>query len=161
MFDYVRILAMEEKTIITNPLNEKLVLDTHLLFEWKCLEKKVVGGSIQFTFSRDDTKPYHKELVELEKEYGEYKMRSLVPTFVFAAIAFILITAFFVCFVLNRANFLVFFLSLVLPALAFLFAACIFTVFRYLSYSKIMKEKPEKDKVYLEEIKALKAKYSE
>ena len=57
---------MEEKTIITNPLNEKLVLDTHLLFEWKCLEKKVVGGNIQFTFSRDDTKPYHKELVELE-----------------------------------------------------------------------------------------------
>ena len=51
---------MEEKTIITNPLNEKLVLDTHLLFEWKCLEKKVVGGNIQYNFSRDDSKPYHE-----------------------------------------------------------------------------------------------------
>lgn len=151
---------MEEKTIITNPLNEKLVLDTHLLFEWKCLEKKVVGGNIQYNFSRDDSKPYHEELVKLEKEYGEYKMRSLIPTFIFAGIAFILITAFFVCFVLNRANFLIYFLSMVLPALAFLFAACIFTILRYLSYSKIMKEKPEKDEVYLEKIKALKEKYS-
>ena len=151
---------MEEKTIITNPLNEKLVLDTHLLFEWKCLEKKVVGGNIQYTFSRDDSKPYHEELIKLEKEYGEYKMRSLIPTFIFAGIAFILITAFFVCFVLNRANFLIYFLSMVLPALAFLFAACIFTILRYLSYSKIMKEKPEKDEVYLERIKALKEKYS-
>lgn len=151
---------MEEKTIITNPLNEKLVLDTHLLFEWKCLEKKVVGGNIQYSFSRDDSKPYHEELVKLEKEYGEYKMRSLIPTFIFAGIAFILITAFFVCFVLNRANFLIYFFSMVLPALAFLFAACIFTILRYLSYSKIMKEKPEKDEVYLERIKALKEKYS-
>ena len=151
---------MEEKKVITNSLNEKLVLDTKLLFEWKCLEKKVVGGKIHFAFSRDDQKPYHQELVKLENEYGEYRIHSLIPSFVLAGLSFVLITIFFILFLINRENYVIYFFAIVLPALACLMGAVIFTIFRFLSYNKLLKEKPDKDQIYVAKIKALKDKYS-
>ena len=151
---------MEEKTIVTNSLNENLILDTKLLFEWKCLEKKVVGGKIILSFSRDNEKPYYDELLKLEKEYGDYRIPSLLPSFILAGLSFILITVFFILYLVDRSHYIVYFLSIVLPALACLLGAMVFTVLRYSSYNKLIKEKPEKDQVFAEKIKELKERYS-
>ena len=78
---------MEKEVVTTNQINEKLVLDKHFIFEYKCDEKKVIGSKIELHFSRDDEVPYIEELRKLENEYGEYKIGSMIPMFIFPAVS--------------------------------------------------------------------------
>ena len=150
---------MERKRVETNAVNEKLVLSKYLLFEWKCLEKQVIGKKIIFEFSRDDTKPYHEELVKLEKEYGEYKIKSMGPSFVFTGLAFLLQTVFFIMFLIDKANILIYFFAISVPGLLCLLVAMIFTLVRFLGINNMTKEIAEKDALYADKIKDLKSKY--
>ena len=148
---------MEEKTVITNPNNEKLVLDKHFLFLWKCEEKKVIGNNIELRFSRDDSVPYIEDLRKLENEFGEYKIKSMLPTIILPAIAIVLFTVFLIVFLFNRENFnfLTYFLALIVPALILIMGSVVFMVLRTRTINKIAREKPEKEREYQQKINEL------
>ena len=140
---------MTKFTIKTNSINEKFVLDKYEIFQYRLEEKKVVGSSIYLTYSRDDSLPFIKELEELEKEYGDYHIGSMIPTYVLPIPAFILLTVFLILFLTNKElDTVLFFCVLVIPALLFIVAAFLVMFLRMRSISKIEKEKPEKDKEY-------------
>lgn len=148
---------MEEKTVITNSNNEKLVLDKHLLFLWKCEEKKVIGSRIELRFSRDDSVPYIEELRKLEIEFGEYRVGTMLPTIILPAISMVLFTVFLVIFLLNKDNFnfTPYFFSIILPALILLLASMVFMFLRTSKINKIAKEKPLKEQEYQAKIERL------
>ena len=112
---------MEKKTVITDQVNEKQILDTYLLFEYKCKEKKTQGNKIIYEFERDDSVPYINELKNLEYQYGSYKVGSMLPTMILPVISFILFTIFLVLMFALGENFnlLLYFLTLVPPFLSF------------------------------------------
>ena len=87
---------MEEKVVITNQNNEKQILDSYLIFEYKCLEKKYQGNKVIYRFQRDDSVSYIEELRKLENEYGGYHIGSMLPTIILPVISIILFTIFLV-----------------------------------------------------------------
>ena len=95
---------MEEKTVIVSPINEKVVLDKHEIFLYKCLERKIIGKKEHIKFSRDDSLPYIAELRALEEEYPNYMIGSMIPTFVCPAISMLLLTVFLVIFILTNVQ---------------------------------------------------------
>lgn len=149
---------MEKKVVTTNQINEKLVLDKHFIFEYKCDEKKVIGSKIELHFSRDDEVPYIEELRKLENEYGEYKIGSMIPMFIFPAVSFILFTVFVILYFLDKAhgNTLIYFLSLALPGILSLIGAFLFMFFRTRKIGLIEKEKPQKDEEFKQKVAKLK-----
>ena len=150
---------MEKKKVITNTINENLIISKHLLFEWKVEEKQTKGKKVTFVFSRDKQKPYHEELVKLEKEFGNYKIWPMFPSYILSGLAFLLITIFFVFYMIDKANMLIYFLSFTLPGLILLLAASIYTMFHFFNLRKIEKEFTEKTNKYKEKINELKNKY--
>ena len=142
--------SMEEKTVITNSMNEQLVFDKHTLFLWKCEEKKVVGKNIEFRFSRDDSLPYIEEIRKLENEFGEYHVGSMLPTIVLPAISIVLFTVFLIIYLFNKDNFnfSLYFFSILLPALFFLLVAMVLMFLRTNKINKITREKPLKEQEY-------------
>ena len=109
---------MEEKVVYTNSVNEKCVLEKHELFLYKCEERQYIGKRIKIRFSRDDS--------------PKYKIGSMLPTFIFPAIAIILFTVFLVLFVLYKENFnlLLYFGVLAVPAILCLFVSVLFMFLR-------------------------------
>ena len=148
---------MEEKTVITNPHNEQLVLDKHMLFLWKCEEKKTVGNHIEIRFSRDDSAPYIEELRKLENEFGEYHVGTMLPTIILPAVSMVLFTIFLIIYLVNKDdfNFPLFFFAILLPALLCLLAAMVFMVLRTMTINKITREKPLKEQEYKTKIDRL------
>ena len=149
---------MEEKIVTTDLMNEKLVLDKHLLFEWKCLDRKYVGSHVEMRFVRDDSVPYIKKLRKLEKSYGDPRIRSMIPTIILPIISIGLFTAFLVVFFINRDNFnfLLYFLSLLLPAIICLLGAVVFMILRSRAIGKIETEKSKKEEEYRKKIEQIK-----
>ena len=149
---------MEKVTVITNPLNEHLVLDKYALFEYKCEEKQVIGRKIQFVFSRDDSAPYIEDLRKLEKEFGEYKIRPMWLTIVSPIISFMLFSVFLVLFISmgKSFNMNVYFPGLLIPAIVFLLVGVLVMVLRGKALQKIDSEKPLKEQEYREKIRKFK-----
>ena len=148
---------MEKKTVITNLVNEKQVLDTYFLFEYKCLEKKYQGDKIILEFERDDSVPYIQELRNLEYQYGSYKVGSMLPTVICPIISFILFTVFLILmFALDDFNLILYFCALMLPAILFLVISALFMILRIRMVNKIEKEKPIKDEEFRKKIAELK-----
>jgi len=152
---------MEEKVVYTDSVNEKCVLEKHELFLYKCEERQYIGKRIKIRFSRDDSPKYIEELKKLEETYPKYKIGSMLPTFIFPAIAIILFTVFLVLFVLNKENFnlLLYFGVLAVPAILCLFASVLFMFLRARMIKRIEIEKPETDQKYQEKIKEIISKY--
>ena len=148
---------MEEKIVVTNPNNEKLVLDKHFLFLWKCEEKKTMGSHIELRFSRDDTVPCIDEIRKLENEFGEYHIGSMLPVLILPGISIALFTVFLVVFFVNKDHFdfLLYFLSLLLPGILCLLASMGLMTLRTLKINRIAKEKPLKEAEYQEKINKL------
>lgn len=148
---------MEEKTVITNSYNEQLVLDKHILFLWKCEEKKTFGNRIELRFSRDDSVPYIEELRKLENEFGEFRVGTMLPTIILPAVAIVMFTVFLIIYLFNKDNFNfpLYFFSIMLPALLCLVAAMGFMVFRTYKIDQITKEKPLKEQEYKAKIERL------
>ena len=92
------------------------------LFDWKLVkeEKKDNAPSVLY-FERDENVPYYKEMVEIENSISP----KLIPFWVLiipVAIAFSLVTAFLILFLINRDNFdtMKNFYLFFIPAMAFL-----------------------------------------
>ena len=149
---------MQEKIVKTNLINEKAVIDKHLIFEWKCLERKQENKTITLKFQRDDSVPYIKELEQLELEYGDYKLGSMIPAVALPCAALVLLTIFLICFITMRDNFnfLVYFLSFNVPALLCVVGGFIFMFLRVRAIGRLEKEKPLKDIEYKEKVAKLK-----
>lgn len=149
---------MEEKVVITNQNNEKQILDSYLIFEYKCLEKKYQGNKVIYRFQRDDSVSYIDELRKLENEYGGYHIGSMLPTIILPVISIILFTIFLVLMFVLKDNFnlILYFCSLILPALLFLFLGAVFMFLRIRMINKIEKEKPIKDNEYRQKVANLK-----
>ena len=148
---------MEEKEIAVNINNAKLVLDKHLLFKWECVEQRNVGKTIYFKFKRDNEVPYYDELVKLENEYPDYKIKSLIPVSLMPIVTFALVTIFLVVFLMDRENFnfTLMFSLLMIPAMLVLLLTVLFTVLRLKAINKIDKEKPTMENMYREKIAEL------
>lgn len=149
---------MQEKTVITNLLNEKFVLDKHFLFKWNCIERKVEGKKVILSFIRDENISHLSEIETMENEYGEYKIGSMLPTIIFPSASFVLITVFLIVFLANKDNFNfpLFFPLIMGPALVCLILAFVFMFLRMKAINRIEHEKPLKDREFQERIANLK-----
>ena len=149
---------METKIIKTNDLNERQLLDTYSIFEYKCVQRTVKGKSIILKFERDDSVPYINELKKLQYQYGSYRVGSMLPTLILPAVSFIFLTIFLVLmFALgDKFNWLLYFFTLVLPGLIFLILGVVLMVLRVRMIGKIQSEKPNKDREYREKVRLLK-----
>ena len=150
---------METKKVITNSLNENIVLVENLLFEWKCEEKETRGRKIIYSFSRDDTKPYYQELVALEKEYKPFRMKTLLPSYIASGVAFLLFTLFFILYLIDKNNFTLYFLTVSVPGIVVLTFSGMFILIRYIAINKLNKELNETNQKYAEKVKEIKSKY--
>ena len=132
---------MEIKNVATDTINEQLVLDKYLIFLWKCEEKKVVGNQVIFTFSRDDSIPQIEEVRKLEKEYGEYRVGSMLPTVVFPLLGIVFLTVFLILYLVQKENFnlLLFFFALGIPAILCIIVSVLVMVLRTMTVKKILK----------------------
>ncbi len=148
---------MITKEITTNQINEKYIVDKHLLFKYQLVKREIVGKSIHLVFEIDDTMPQYEELMKLEKEYGNFHIRSLIPIFILPIIAIILITAFFIVYFVNKdaVEYMTLFLSMMLPALIILFIAVLAFGGRIFRIAKYEKEKENRDKTYRDKIDQL------
>ena len=151
---------MKKIEVITNQINEKYVMDKYILFQYRCLDRKLEKGKIYLTFEEDDSLPYYQDLKRLEKEYGDYKIFPLFPILLFPVTAFILLTIFLIIYFVNKdtISYVTLFLSLMLPALIILLVGAALFGIHLIHISKIEKEKPEKDELYRKRIEELKKK---
>lgn len=151
-------MYMEEKTVITNATNQRLVLDKHSLFEWTCVRITNIGSKIEIKFQRDDTVPYYQELKKLEQEFGEYKIGFMLPTIICPCISIVLFTVFLILFFANRDHFdfLLYFLSILLPALLIFLVGAGTMFLRLMKFKKIETEKPLKETEYKKKIDQIK-----
>ena len=135
---------MEIKEIVVNNVNAQLTLDKYLIFEYKCLEQRNMGTKTYFKFERDDSVPYYQELVKLEQEYGDFKIKNMTGVSLMPIITFILVTIFLVVFLIDKEhfNFTLMFSLLMIPALVILAFTVVLTVIKLRSFSKVNKEKP-------------------
>lgn len=150
-----------EKTVITSYINEKVVLDKHEIFLYKCLERKTVGRKVIITFSRDESLPYINEIKKLEEQYPNYMVGTMLPTLICPVISFVLLTVFLVVFFVTKPNFNLplFFCALMIPAILLLAVSVIFMILRVRKLSKIEKEKPFIDKEFREKVNQIISKY--
>ncbi|MBO4855776.1 MAG: hypothetical protein J5511_00180 [Bacilli bacterium] len=149
---------METKIIKTNEINERQLIDTYSIFEYKCTERTVNGKRITLKFVRDDSVPYIDELKKLQYQYGSYNVGSMLPTLLLPAVSFLLFTAFLILmFALGeKFNLLLYFCTLVLPALLLLILGVVFMILRIRIIGKVQSEKPKKDQEYREKVRILK-----
>ena len=149
---------METKIIKTNEINERQLIDTYSIFEYKCTERTVNGKRITLKFVRDDSVPYIDELKKLQYQYGSYNVGSMLPTLLLPAVSFLLFTAFLILmFALGeKFNLLLYFCTLVLPALLLLILGVVFMILRIRMIGKVQSEKPKKDQEYREKVRILK-----
>lgn len=151
---------MEKVTRITNKLNEQIIIDKYLLFEWKLVKQEEQGHKIVLEFERDDSVPYIEELRKLENSYYEYHIGPMFLSIFFPIIAFIFLTVFLVLMIIQRGSFktAIYFPALMLPAFVFLLLGVLITFFRSKAINKIDVEKPIKEAEMREKIKELKSK---
>ena len=131
------------------------------LFDWKLVsEEKHENAPSILTFERDESTPYYKEMVEIEKQTSP----SLIPFYVLVipvAIAFIVMTIYLILTLALKDSFdakgnLFFFL---VPAMVLLLAD---TVLFYFRSKQLMKYPQNEDKIVKEaeeKIKVLREKY--
>lgn len=149
---------MEEKIIKTNEINERQLIESYSIFEYKCVERTVKGKKITLRFVRDDSVSYINELRKLQAEYGSYRVGSMLPTLLLPAISFVLLTVFLVLMFALKENFnlLLYFFTLVLPGLLCLILGVLFMILRIRMIGKIQGEKPKRDHEYREKVRQLK-----
>lgn len=157
---YAILFAMEKVTRITNKLNEQIVIDKYLLFEWKLTKQEEQGRKIVLEFERDDSVPYIEELRKLENSYYEYHIGPMFLSIIFPIIAFIFLTIFLVLMIIQRGNFKteIYFPSLMIPAFVFLLLGVLITFLRSKAINKIDVDKPIKEVEMREKIKQIKSK---
>lgn len=151
---------MEEKIIKTNEINERQLIDTYSIFEYKCVGRTVKGKRVTLKFIRDDSVPYIDELKKLEYQYGGYHIGSFLPTLLLPGLSFVLFTVFLVLMLTLKENFnlMLYFFTLVLPALLFLVLGVVLMILRARMIGKIENEKPNKDLEYRQKVNLLKQK---
>ena len=149
---------MEEKIIKTNEINERQLIETYSIFEYKYVERTVKGKSVFLKFERDDSVPYIGELKKLQYQYGSYHVGSMWPTVVLPGISFALMTVFLILmFALgDKFNLILFFMTLIVPGLLSLILGVVLMVLRVRAIGRIQNEKPKKDYEYKEKVKQLK-----
>lgn len=95
---------MENKKIICNKSEKSAILSRHLIFKWNVdSEKDLNDGKYEILLSRDDTKSYHTELVNLEKNFTP-KLIPLFAAIIPVLLSIILITIFLIMFILKVNN---------------------------------------------------------
>ena len=150
-----------EKTVVASYINEKVVLDKHEIFLYKCIERKNIGRKVIVTFTRDESLPYINDIKKLEEQYPNYMVGTMLPTLICPVISFGLLTAFLVVFFLTKPEFNLplFFSALMIPAILLLVVSVIFMILRVKKLSKIEKEKPIIDKEFREKVNQIVSKH--
>ena len=131
------------------------------LFDWKLVkEDKKEGYPSTLYFERDDSVPYYKEMVEVEKEISP----KLLPFWVLIipiAIAFALVTTYLILYLAMRPNFDVmkFFFILFVPAMAMLLIDTGIFWFRSKQLMDYLKNEDKLVKNAEEKMKEIRTKY--
>lgn len=131
------------------------------LFDWKLVkEDKKEGYPSTLYFERDDSVPYYKEMVEVEKEISP----KLLPFWVLIipiAIAFALVTTYLILYLAMRPNFDVmkFFFILFVPAMVMLLIDTGIFWFRSKQLMDYLKNEDKLVKNAEEKMKEIRTKY--
>ena len=131
------------------------------LFDWKLVnEEKRTNGPSVLTFARDESVPYYKEMVEVEKETSP----NLIPFpifFVLLGISFGLLTAYLVLWLILKPNFdaMMFFCILFIPAMVTMLGGVIISFIRTKQLMNYLQNETAIVKNAEEKMKALREKY--
>lgn len=152
------IIDMERKEVLVDQVNEKQLIDSYKLFEFKVVEKKTIGSKFLYILERDDSVPYYQELVKLENTYPKFHIGSMLPVVILPGFGFITLTIFLVIFFANgmSSSLMPWFIVFIVVAALFLMAAVLFLFLRMTAINKIEKEKPKIDQEFKKKIEALK-----
>ena len=132
------------------------------LFDWKLVkEDKKEGYPSTLYFERDDSVPYYKEMVEVEKEISP-KLRPFWVLIIPIAIAFALVTTYLILYLAMRPNFDVmkFFFILFVPAMVMLLVDTGIFWFRSKQLMDYLKNEDNLVKNAEEKMKVIREKYS-
>ena len=131
------------------------------LFDWKMVkEEKKENGPSTLYFERDENVPYYQEMVEIEKEVSPH----MIPFWVLiipVALAFLLVTAYLICFLTLKPNFdtMKFFFIFFLPAMGLLLLDTLFFFLRSRQLLKYLKDEQNIVKKAEEKMAELKKRY--
>jgi len=150
---------METKTIIVNNNMKITTVRDMGIFDWfVSKEEKVDEMKTRMTFSRNDEVSYIDELRNIEKEYNSVKKIPLWVLALLAGLVFILFTLFIVFGIAGVGN-MDFYLALgifMAPGLLFaMILGLLGLIFTRQSIS-FANNKANRDKIYVEKVKALK-----
>lgn len=105
-------------------------------FGWEILNQQDDNNYILITFSRDEKIKNIEEIKKLEEAYFSIKLLPFWPIIFFSVFSFILYTVYFVLALIYKKNFdyLLYSLSILLPATLLLLSATIYTGLRFKSF---------------------------
>lgn len=96
---------MENKKLIVEKHDKEFVVKKMRTFLWNLDSENVLNEQkIELNFSRDDSLPYLTNIKEIEQNFKD----KIIPLWLCIApviLAFILFTTFFICFLVDKANF--------------------------------------------------------
>lgn len=129
------------------------------IFDWKVKEeKKLENEKTLMTFQRNDEVSYINELRELEKEYYSIKKIPLPLLGILAGLSFVFLTLFVVFGIAGvvEMEFTLAMLIFMLPGLLFALALGVLGFLSTKQSISFANEKANRDKIYVEKVKALK-----
>ena len=147
---------MEEKRITVESLNKDIIIAKYKLFEWRMVEEHEHFLFTSLVFERDDQTPYHKELKELEEEYGNIPNVPFTIIFGLALLAILTITALLIVFITNRDIAKSIWLAFIIPSGILLITAMACTFLKLKLFDKVVKEMPDKNKEFAQKVKEIK-----
>ena len=149
---------MEEyltRKIVTNDLDE--TIKTYAVFDWKVVNKNIVGYKTIVTFSRDTGEPHYQEIKELEKKWNKEMNYPSWPIYLFVILSILTITAYLiVSYLTGFTNKSLYFLSIMLPGLVFFVLAALLLIVRMKKIEKILAKYYERRHEYMLEAKRIK-----
>jgi len=143
---------------ITSSSQEQSLISLMKTFDYDVLERIEDNGVIDFHFIKNKNPKYYKELKRLEKEYFSYEKFSIIPVIICVVLALGLITGFLVTKIINGSNFdyVMWFLSLLLPALLFIMAGVGYFIYKYFRIFKKVEENKARQAEIIKEAQKLK-----
>ena len=147
---------MEEcitRKVMNNEVDE--TIETMAVFDWKVTGKDIQAYKTTLSFSRDTKTPYYQKVVELEKKWKKETEPSSLLTYIFVGLSFATMTAFLIITLLLGFQ-LIYFLTIMVPALLLFTAGAMFFYLRTKKIQKIIISYYERRREYRLEIEKIK-----
>ena len=112
-----------KKKVKLNEVSE--TINVMNIFDYQLVSKENDNYKVILTFSRDDETPYFNQIYNLEKKWKEEMEIPMLPIYIMVMTAFILLTAYLITVLIFKFN-LIYFLTLMVPALILIVLSAFF-----------------------------------